>query len=147
MTRRKSTTLKDVPPTEHKTGLLALDNNNQNKLNLTGLKVQESVNIDQAFKIAEPNATRWDYYIGIARHGEIYIEVHKIDDEELEKLYKKVEWLRDKINQLGWPATAHRPLLIAPTTGIPLSHGHLTRKLALKKILVVRKGDLISEIL
>jgi hypothetical protein len=144
---RKPATLTTVPAAAHQPGLLALDNDNQNKLNLTGLQVQESVNLDLAFQPAEPNATRWDYYIGIAKHGEIYLEVHKLNDAELDKLLKKAEWLRSKIAQFDWPATAGRPLFLAPTSGIPLSHGHLAKQLALKKILVVRKGDLIAKIL
>ncbi len=144
---RKPATLNTVPAAAHQPGLRALDNDNQNKLNLTGLQVQESVNLDQAFKASEPNATRWDYYIGLTRHGEIYLEVHKLNDTELDKLFKKAEWLRSKIAQCGWPATEGRPLLLAPTSGIPLSHGHLAKQLALKKIVVVRKGDLIAKIL
>lgn len=145
--RQRKSTLAGIPAQDHQEGLLALDNDNHRKLNLTGLTVVESVNIDQVFKPTEPNATRWDYYLGIRRHGEIYVEVHKVNEDELPKLLDKAAWLRNKITTLQWPATEGRPLLVAPTSGIPLSHGHLAKQLALKKILLVRKGDAIADMI
>jgi hypothetical protein len=145
---RKKPTLAGISVSEHLEGLNALDNDNQNKLNLAGLSATESVDIDQCFEKAEPNATRWDYYIGLKKHGELYVEVHKVNEQELGKLLKKAAWLRDKIEQLNWPLTAGRPLLVAPTAGIAFgaTHGNLSRQLALKKITIVMKGVRVADI-
>lgn len=128
-----------------KDGLSALTTANQNKINISDLKPMESADIDEHFRAGEPNETRWDYYIGFQKKGEMYLEVHKVNEDELSKLISKAEWLQEKIRRLSWPQTEGRPFFVAPTAGIPLSpaslYGALSRSLALKKIAIIRKGD------
>lgn len=132
-----------------KTGLDALKQADRNKLELDGLEILNSVDIDACFKSIEPNSNRWDYYLGIKRHGELYFEVHEVSDTEYQKLLDKAVWLRNKITTMKWPETPERPLVVAPTKGItPFSaYGVLSKRLALQKIAVVMKGDRISDLL
>lgn len=125
-------------------GLGALDKPNKNKLNLDGLKIVNSVDVDKCFENSEPQATRWDYYIGLQGKGALYVEVHKVNEDEIENIIEKAIWLRAKIEELGWPEVDGRPLFVAPTAGIALGAAqYLRRKLALHKITIVMKGDQI----
>lgn len=143
MARRKSPFI----PCEIKTGLDALNKGDRNKINCHDLAIVESVDIDACFKKGEPNAPRWDYYIGIERKGELYLEVHEVSEGELQALLAKAHWLRGKITDLNWPSTLGRPLFVAPTKGITpfAAFGDLSKRLALHKITVVMKGDRIAE--
>jgi hypothetical protein len=128
----------------------ALSKGDQNKLNLEGLEAAHSVDIDACFQEAEPNAFRWDYYIGLLkRKGELYVEVHEVSEGEVARIQKKAEWLRAKVVTYGWPSTPGRPLFVAPTKGIsPFAlYGTLSKRLALSKITVVMKGDCIADLL
>jgi hypothetical protein len=115
---------------------------NANKINPGSLRISSSVDVDACFEAIEPNANRWDYFINTSS-GEIYIEVHKVNQEQLHKLIAKAEWIREKIASMGWPEVPGRPLLVAPTAGIsPFALlGVLARQLALHKISIVMKGD------
>lgn len=132
-----------------KAGLEALNKGNRNKVNLAGLTVVESVDIDACFSLDEPNACRWDYYIGIGRRGELYLEVHDISEDHIQRILDKATWLREKIEDLNWPATLGRQFFVAPTKGIsPFSaYGVLSKRLALHKITTVRKGDCIADLI
>lgn len=129
--------------------LSALSKADSNKLNLSGLKILHSANIDEDYRQLEPNATRWDYYLGTEKHGEIYVEVHRVDEDELERIFRKAAWLKAKIEELGWPYTPGRPYLVAPTAGITpgLIYGTLRKRLVLKKIDIVMKGSKVVELL
>jgi len=129
-------------------GLGALEKAHQNKLRLDGLQVIDSVDIDKCFLELEGNEKRWDFYIGLLKRGAIYVEVHEVSYEELDRIIGKAEWLRKKIVEYGWPEVEGRPLLLAPTAGIPLGAAQdLQRRLALRKMIIVMKGDLISKVL
>jgi hypothetical protein len=129
-------------------GLEALSKADRNKLRLEGLTVVDSADIDACYEDLEPDSTRWDYYIGLARKGAMYVEVHKVNYDELDKIYAKAKWVRTKIANLGWPEVEGRPLYVCPTAGIELGAAEdIRRRLALKKIIVVMKGDLVSSLL
>jgi len=135
--------------TVSKTGLNALNRGNQNKLNLVDLEIVESVDIDACFRDSEPNAFRWDYYLGIRRRGELYVEVHEVSEDEFQRLLDKAGWLREKIEILAWPSTPGRPLFVAPTKGITpfTAYGVLSKRLSMHKLTVVMKGDRIADLL
>lgn len=146
--RRKKAALPGCP-VESSSGLEALDKSHRNMLGLTNLLPLESIDIDESFEELEPNSARWDYYIGLRKVGEIYLEVHEVSEQSLDRIARKADWLREKIHDLGWPATEGRPLLVAPTKGIsPASvFGELTKRLALKKISIVMRGTPIVDLL
>lgn len=145
MARRKP----KLAPCAAMAGLGALSKGDKNKLNLDNLVIDESVNIDACYKVSEPNANRWDYFIGIQRRGELYVEIHEVSEAHFQKLLDKASWLREKISKCGWPLTPGRTLFVAPTRGIsPFElYGVLSKRLAVHKITVVRKDDLIVEML
>lgn len=138
-----------LTPCVIKTGLEALNKGNRDKINLDDLEVVGSVDIDACFRKSEPNAPRWDYYICIKRKSELYIEVHEVSEDEIQKILNKANWLREKIANLAWPSTTGRPLFIAPTKGISphAAYGVLSKRLAMHKITVVMKGDRIADLL
>lgn len=127
----------------------ALTKGDRNKIDLTGLTAVDSVDIDNCFSEVEPNANRWDYYVGIGRRGELYLEVHAVSDDEVAKLIAKSAWLKDKITSLGWPQSEGRPFFVAPTKGIsPFAmYGVLSKRLAVHKMTVVMKGDRIADLI
>lgn len=78
-------------------GLQALGANSrhvkcENTQDLTG-----SVDVDSALALAQPQASRWDYGVGIRRqHGEValWIEVHPASSNSVEDVLKKLQWLK-----------------------------------------------------
>ncbi len=130
-------------------GVTALKKGDRNKINLEGLDPRESCEVDACFKAVEPHANRWDYYIGLGRNGALYFEVHEVSEAELVCLMAKAQWLREKIASLGWAEIGGRSLFVAPTKGItPFAlYGELSRRLALKKITVIMKGDRVCDLI
>ncbi|MBP1205784.1 hypothetical protein JOD97_003846 [Duganella sp. 1411] len=129
-------------------GLDALKKADQNKICLDGMVVVESVDIDKCFAKIDPNGSRWDYYIGLLKQGAIYVEVHEISYDHLDKIFEKAKWLREKIAEYDWPEVDGRPLLIAPTKGISFAVAQdLHRRLAQEKIIAIMKGDLIFNVI
>ena len=61
----------------------------------------ESVDLDQHFSNAEPNANRWDYGVGFKHeNGEfiIWIEPHPASSsKEVDVILKKLAWLKSKL--------------------------------------------------
>ncbi len=147
MVTRRKTALAGAMIIAHD-GLDALKKADQNKLRLDGLVVVESVDVDKCFTKIDPDGTRWDYYIGLLKRGAIYVEVHEVSYDHLEKIFEKAKWLRARIAEHGWPEVDGRPLLVAPTKGISFAVAQdLHRRLAQKKIIAVMKGDLISNVI
>lgn len=68
-------------------------------------KLLGSINLDEAYEAAQPNASRWDYGIGLsmgdASRAE-WIEVHPANSREVRTMLAKLDWLRRTIQQ--WPA-------------------------------------------
>ena len=62
----------------------------------------ESVDLDAHFEKSEPNASRWDYGIGVA-HGDteliVWVEPHPASSTgEVKRMVEKVLWLKGKLN-------------------------------------------------
>lgn len=69
---------------------------------LEKLQVSCSLNIDEAYKKAEPQNYRWDYYIhvldGTKRAYAVFFEPHTCTTKEVSCFLDKFQWLMDKIN-------------------------------------------------
>lgn len=67
------------------------------------VKLSESVDIDAAFEVAEPNAPRWDYGIGVEdgqQERAYWLEPHPASSTgEVERMLKKIAWLKGKLKQ------------------------------------------------
>jgi hypothetical protein len=55
-----------------------------------------SVNLDEARKVAEPNASRWDYVLGTAARG-IAMEVHPAKASEVDSVIAKKLWAEARL--------------------------------------------------
>lgn len=124
-------------------GLTAIPQADQNKLNLEGLLVECSANIDEGLEESEPNANRWDYFICVRkkrRHIPIYVEVHAVSADELPKLLKKLTWLREKIKDQEWPIEDGVPFFVAGSNSL-LVNSPQYRQLAENRVAVLNKGS------
>ncbi len=69
----------------------------------TGIKLTESVDIDAAFAVAEPNDPRWDYGVGVEagqQERAYWVEPHPASStSEVDRMLKKVAWLQNKLKQ------------------------------------------------
>lgn len=65
-----------------------------------------SVDIDQHFKTAEPNANRWDYGVGFSHNNSefaLWIEPHPASGSgEIAVMLKKLDWLTSKLELPGY---------------------------------------------
>jgi len=64
-----------------------------------------SVDLDQHFKNAEPNANRWDYGVGFNHVNEfaLWVEPHPASGSgEIAVMFRKLEWLRSKLKSPGY---------------------------------------------
>lgn len=134
-----------------KKDIAALKASDRNKVNLEGLIVECSANIDKelAKDPAEANANRWDYFLCVRKrrtHFPIYVEVHGVSVEEAPKLLKKLVWLKNKIAAEPWPQNPEIPFFVAGS-GL-LRPGTATySELAMNRIVIIKKGDRVTEIL
>ena len=57
-----------------------------------------SINLDGALRAAQPNATRWDYGVGLPGNGDndkaIWIEFHPASSSHVDEVIRKCKWLR-----------------------------------------------------
>lgn len=62
----------------------------------------DSVDLDTHFEPAEPDATRWDYGLGVKNgNGELafWVEPHPASStSQVAEMIEKVKWLKDKLN-------------------------------------------------
>jgi len=95
--------------------------------------ISGSVDIDSALAIREPNAKRWDYAVGLADGGIVWIEVHPASSTHVADVIGKKQWL------MGWLAGTSSPLKRYPrqrfawaaTAGVAFSrHTREGRKLS-----------------
>jgi len=59
-----------------------------------------SVDLDDALEAARPHDSRWDYAIGIRRHGSqhesvVWLEVHPASSRHIDEVLRKLQWLRN----------------------------------------------------
>ncbi len=63
-------------------------------------EVVGSVDLDTAFQQQEPNATRWDYGLGLVVQGEAracWVEPHPARSDQVTPMLNKYQWLQDKL--------------------------------------------------
>jgi hypothetical protein len=71
------------------------------------------VNVDEALKPVQPNATRWDYGVGFRRGATetaVWVEIHPASSTSIADMLKKLVWLKNWLN-------AEAPELMALTRG------------------------------
>jgi hypothetical protein len=79
-------------------GLGALGNYSYKILVSDTKKLQGSIDIDSCTRTIYPNENRWDY--AFAYNGEVFfIEVHPAYSKDVKKVVKKLQWLKDWLNQ------------------------------------------------
>ena len=111
----------------------------------TGSGEIHSVDIDAAMQADYPTSERWDYGIcyGKSRKRVVFVELHKAESGEVDRLIGKQRWLRDLI--AGSRVPEHRWYWL-PTGKINiLPNSKYERKLTAAKILLVRKDPLLLE--
>lgn len=66
-----------------------------------GISFSGSVNLDEAYRVAEPQSNRWDYGLGFRIATEeyaVWIEPHSATStREITKMLRKLQWLKDKL--------------------------------------------------
>jgi len=86
--------------TEHvKVGLSALEGVDRPRISAANPRVfTASLNLDEALKSSQPNASRWDYGIGLKKTAQsesaIWVEVHPASTGEVKTMIKKFQWLK-----------------------------------------------------
>ena len=86
-----------------KAGLDAVQENDRKYLGCEmGCKVAGSVNLDEAYRVANPYSNRWDYGVGFSVGKEefaTWIEPHSATSErEVGVMVRKLTWLKDKLS-------------------------------------------------
>lgn len=67
-----------------------------------GVRFTASIDIDTAFQTSEPQASRWDYGLGLQKRGSgemaVWIEPHPASSHsEVSKIIAKLDWLEAKL--------------------------------------------------
>ncbi len=82
--------------------LQAIELRHRKCVQLKEIQVSCSLNIDEAYRKAEPQNFRWDYYIhvldGAKRAYAVFFEPHTCTTNEVSCFLEKYRWLMDKIN-------------------------------------------------
>lgn len=106
----------------YKAGLQALKNCDKQKISVADShKLNGSVDIDSAVKDLYPEENRWDYAIG---YGDkiCFVEVHHAATSEVEKMLKKLswlkQWLKDKAPELSKIPKSEIPYVWLSTSGV-----------------------------
>jgi hypothetical protein len=73
----------------------------------SGFRHTASVDLDRAFVVAEPDATRWDYGLGLrSPQGielAIWVEPHPASStKEVERMLRKLKWLKAKLDSAAF---------------------------------------------
>jgi hypothetical protein len=68
---------------------------------VAGAKFTGSVNMDEAYRVAEAQSNRWDYGLGFCMANEefaVWIEPHSATSvREVKTMLRKLQWLKDKL--------------------------------------------------
>ena len=79
-------------------GLRALRESDRNRITCLR-KLTGSLNLDAALESTCPNATRWDYAIGLVheknRDKVCWVEVHPASSKHIQDVLNKFEWLKN----------------------------------------------------
>ena len=86
-----------------KPGFQALSATDRDKMSCSNTrKISGSLNLDAAVAKLYPNATRWDYGIGIkkteTKDKAVWVEVHPADANQVQKMIDKLAWLKNWLN-------------------------------------------------
>ncbi|HPB87902.1 MAG TPA: hypothetical protein PLP59_10300 [Thermotogota bacterium] len=67
------------------------------------INIKRSVNIDACLQDRFPRDPRWDYLIIYTESEEItfFVEIHEAKDSEVERVIKKVQWVRGFLEDQG----------------------------------------------
>lgn len=85
----------------YRPGMQALKKTDSDKISVSESRnLLGSVDIDDCTKPLYPNASRWDYAIGYNQRA-LFIEVHPADTSNIDEMVKKVEWLKNWLNNKG----------------------------------------------
>ena len=90
----------------YRVGLKALTEGDRNRLSCQNTrKISGSLNLDSALAQIYPNASRWDYGIGIRKKVSndkaIWVEVHPGDGNQVSKIIEKLRWLKNWLKNNG----------------------------------------------
>jgi hypothetical protein len=104
------------------------------------------LNIDEAFRAAEPQSNRWDYYMhvigGSKRTYAVFFEPHTCTTNEVSCFLEKHKWLLDKIKSpLSFliRGTIHQFYFWIPSSGNKISkHAPQYRRLVRTRIRIVK---------
>ena len=113
--------------TAYKAGLQAIKNCDKPKISATdSYKLNGSVDIDGAVKDLYPEENRWDYAIGYDNKV-CFVEVHPASTSEVEKILKKLswlkQWLKDKAPELSSMPKTEIPYVWLSTNGVHITPG------------------------
>jgi hypothetical protein len=82
-------------------GLQAIESKHRQYVQLKVLQVSCSLNIDDAYRKAEPQHHRWDYYMHVSDDTKlayaVFFEPHTCTTKEVSCFLEKHEWLLEKI--------------------------------------------------
>jgi hypothetical protein len=84
--------------TEFKTGLAALGHYSSKISVSDTTQLQGSIDIDTCTTAKYPNANRWDYAFAYKKEA-FFVEVHSAKTSEVSTVIKKLQWLKDWLNQ------------------------------------------------
>lgn len=83
-------------------GLQAIESKHRKCVQLKERRVSCSLNIDEAYREAEPQNNRWDYYMHVTDGSKlayaVFFEPHTCTTKEVSCFLEKYRWLKDKIN-------------------------------------------------
>lgn len=81
----------------YKAGLTALGKYSSKVVVSNNVTLDGSVDIDTTTVALYPQDNRWDYVIGF--NGKvIFVEVHSANSSEVDKVFKKLDWLKNWLN-------------------------------------------------
>lgn len=83
-------------------GLQALGSNSTKVRPTNTRNCNGSIDIDSCLANANPNDSRWDYIVGYGQKV-YYIEIHPASTSEVGTVIKKLNWLKNWLNQDGRP--------------------------------------------
>jgi len=67
-----------------------------------GTTLSGSVNMDEAYRVSEPQSNRWDYGLGFSKAANefaVWIEPHSATSaSEVTTMLRKLQWLKDKLS-------------------------------------------------
>ena|ERR1700693_1571845 len=135
-------------------GLKALKKSDRNLFRVGGPTPLSSLNIESAHKDTDyhkrfHNSPLWDYYLLLYKRGRrvFYLEAHPARVDQIERVLKKAEWLRQRADHdEAMPSTDNRPLFWIPAGSVKISatsiEAHL---LADKKIHLLLKSQSLAD--